>query len=336
MKLIKSLACLLLVSAVKISAAAFEETNFDNSSSTNSAAEETNFANLSNANSAAVQGLVQTFLENSAVEQNTLGMTSTVDYPLTSAEVAALSITGLFSIVTDDTIMNQLRNVFGVLNQDSAAGINVLSAIEFTPENVTDLEQANSIKQSVAALLAFEGSALRDSTAIASWGFSSDETIVPEGDTGTTTILSLNYFQKSIIQLAREESTIGLSHDSFLSTLTLLTYGADEALSILESHIAIGAANLESPTSAVKLELLNALRQEVQRLETANVSASMVGSSFTDHATSSYQPVGLISVRDSQEAEEGDSSVEENIGRDRLASVDRTDELATREYGEDL
>jgi hypothetical protein len=49
------------ISAVKISAAAFEETNFDNPSSTNSAVEETNFANLSNANSAAVQGLVQTF-----------------------------------------------------------------------------------------------------------------------------------------------------------------------------------------------------------------------------------------------------------------------------------
>jgi hypothetical protein len=67
---------------------------------------------------------------------------------------------------------------------------------------------------------------LRDSTAITSWGFSSDETIVPEGatDIGTTTILSLNYFQKSIIQLAREESTISLSDDRFLSTLTLLTY----------------------------------------------------------------------------------------------------------------
>lgn len=328
MKLIKSLACLLLVSAVKISAAAFEEAN-----------EETNFDNLANASSAAVQGLVQISMENSAVEPNTFGMTSTADYPLTSAEVAALSITGLFSIITDDTIMNQLRNVFGMLNQDSTAGIEALSAIEFTSENVTDLEQANSIKQSIAALLAFEGSALRDSTAIASWGFSSDETIVPEGDTGTTTILSLNYFQKTIIQLAREESTIGLSDDNFLNTLTLLTYGADEALSVLESHIGLGTANLESPTSAVKLELMNALRQEVQRLETANMSASMVGSSFTDHAASSYQPVGLISVRDSQEAaetEEGDSSVEENIGRDRLASVDRTDELANIEYEEDL
>ena len=49
MKLIKSLACLLLVSAVKISAAAFEETN-----------EETNFDNLANASSAA-----QNFLETS-------------------------------------------------------------------------------------------------------------------------------------------------------------------------------------------------------------------------------------------------------------------------------
>lgn len=314
MKLIKSLACLLLVSAVKISAAAFEETN-----------EETNFDNLANASSAA-----QNFLETSIVEVNTLGMTSTVDYPLTSAEAAALSLTNLFSIITDDATITQLKSASGVFSQDSTAGIEALSAIEFTSENVTDLEQANSIKQSIAALFFSEGSALRDSTVTSPWGISSGGIVVPESDADadTTTILSLNYFQKSIIQLAREESTIGLSDDSFLSTLTLLTYGADEALSILESHIAIGAANLESPASAVKLELMNALRQEVQRLETANVSASMMSSSFIDHATSSYQPVGLISVtRDSEETEESYSSEEENTGRARLASVDRTDEL---------
>jgi hypothetical protein len=323
MKLIKSLACLLLVSAVKISAAAFEETN-----------EETNFDNLANASSAA-----QNFLETSIVEVNTLGMTSTVDCPLTSAEAAALSLTNLFSIITDDATITQLKSASGVFSQDSTAGIEALSAIEFTSENVTDLEQANSIKQSIAALFFSEGSALRDSTVTSPWGISSGGIVVPESDADadTTTILSLNYFQKSIIQLAREESTIGLSDDSFLSTLTLLTYGADEALSILESHIAIGAANLESPASAVKLELMNALRQEVQRLETANVSASMMSSSFIDHVTSSCQPVGLISVTsDSEEAEESYSSEAENIGRARLASVDRTDELATREYGEDL
>jgi hypothetical protein len=60
-------------------------------------------------------------------------MTSTTDYPLTSAEVAALSITGLFSIITDDTIMNQLRNVLECLI-DRAAGIDALSEIEFAPK----------------------------------------------------------------------------------------------------------------------------------------------------------------------------------------------------------
>lgn len=319
MKLIKSLACLLLVSAVKISAASFEETNFDN---------------LANASSAAVQRLVRI-----SIEPNTLGMTSTIDYPLTSAEAAALSLTSLFSIITDDATITQLRSASGVFSQDSTAGIEALSAIEFTSENVTDPEQANLVKQSIAALFFSEGSALRDSTVTSPWGISSDGIVVPESDadTDTATILSLNYFQKSIIQLARGESTIGLSDDNFLNTLTLLTYGADEALSVLESHIGLGTANLESPTSAVKLGLMSALRQEVQRLETANMSASMVGSSFTDHATSSYQPVGLISVTtDSEEAEESYSSEEENIGRDRLASVDRTDELANIEYEEDL
>lgn len=323
MKLIKSLACLLLVSAVKISAAAFEETN-----------EETNFANLANASTAA-----QNFLETSIVEVNTLSMTSTIDYPLTSAETAALSLTSLFSIITDDATITQLRYASGVFSQDSTAGIEALSAIEFTSENVTDLDRANLVKQSIAALFFSEGSALRDSTATSPWGISSDGIVVPESDADadTAAILSLNYFQKSIIQLAREESTIGLSDDSFLNTLTLLTYGADEALSILNTHIDLGAANLESPTSAVKLELMNALRQEVQRLETANISASMMSSSFIDHATSSYQPVGSILVtRDSEEAEESYSSEEENIGRDRLASVDRTDELANIEYEEDL
>lgn len=322
MKLIKSLACLLLVSAVKISAAAFEEAN-----------EETNFDNLANASSAA-----QNFLETSIVEVNTLGMTSTIDYPLTSAEAAALSLTSLFSIITDDATITQLRSASGVFSQDSTAGLEALSAIEFTSENVTDPEQANLVKQSIAALFFSEGGALRDSTATSPWGISSDGIVVPESDADadTATILSLNYFQTAIIQLAREESTIGLSEDSFLSTLTLLTYGADEALSVLQSQIGIGTgtANFESPASAVKLELMNALRQEVQRLETANMSASMVGSSFTDHAASSYQPVGLISVRDSEEAEESYSSEEENIGRDRLASVDRT--LANIEYEEDL
>lgn len=327
MKLIKSLACLLLVSAVKISAAAFEETN-----------EETNFDNLANASSAA-----QNFLETSIVEVNTLGMTSTIDYPLTSAEAAALSLTSLFSIVTDDATITQLRSVSGVFSQDSTAGIEALSAIEFTSENVTDLDRANLVKQSIAALFFSEGGALRDSTATSPWGISSDGIVVPESDADadTATILSLNYFQMAIIQLAREESAIGLSEDSFLSTLMLLTYGVDEALSVLQSQIGIGkrTANFESPASAVKLGLMNALRQEVQRLETANMSASMVGSSFTDHAASSYQPIGLISVRDSQEAEESGesySSEEENIGRDRLASVDRTEELANREYEEDL
>jgi len=321
MKLIKSLACLLLVSAVKISAAAFEETNFDNLASDN----------LANASSAA-----QNFLETSIVEVNTLAMTSTIDYPLTSAEAAALSLTSLFSIITDDATITQLRSASGVFSQDSAAGIEALSAIEFTSENVTDPEQANLVKQSIAALFFSEGSALRDSTVTSPWGISSDGIVVPESDADadTTTILSLNYFQKSIIQLAREESTIGLSDDSFLNTLTLLTYGADEALSILNTHIGLGAANLESPTSAVKLELLNALRQEVQMLETANISASMMSSSFIDHATSSYQPVGSILV--TRDSEESYSSVEENIGRDRLASVDRTDELIIREYEEDL
>ncbi|MBP9829437.1 MAG: hypothetical protein KBD04_05335 [Proteobacteria bacterium] len=323
MKLIKSLACLLLVSAVKISAAAFEETN-----------EETNFDNLANASLAA-----QNFFETSIVEVNTLGMTSTIDYPLTSAEAAALSLTSLFSIITDDATITQLRSAFGVFSQDSTAGIEALSAIEFTSENVTDLDRANLVKQSIAALFFSEGSALRDSTVTSPWGISSDGIVVPESDADadTATILSLNYFQTAIIQLAREESTIGLSEDSFLSTLTLLTYGADEALSVLQSQIGIGTgtANFESPASAVKLELMNALRQEVQRLETANVSASMMSSSFIDHATSSYQPVGLISVTtDSEEAEESYSSEEENIGRDRLASVDRT--LANIEYEEDL
>jgi hypothetical protein len=323
MKLIKSLACLLLVSAVKISAAAFEEAN-----------EETNFDNLANTSSAA-----QNFLETSIVEVNTLGMTSTIDYPLTSAEAAALSLTSLFSIITDDATITQLRSASGVFSQDSTAGIEALSAIEFTSENVTDLDRANLVKQSIAALFFSEGGALRGSTATSPWGISSDGIVVPESDadTDTATILSLNYFQMAIIQLAREESTIGLSEDSFLSTLTLLTYGVDEALSVLQSQIGKRTANFESPASAVKLGLMNALRQEVQRLETANISASMMSSSFIDHATSSYQPVGSILVtRDSEEAEESYSSEEENIGRDRLASVDRTEELANREYEEDL
>lgn len=327
MKLIKSLACLLLVSAVKISAAAFEETNFDNLASDN----------LANASSAA-----QNFLETSIVEVNTLGMTSTIDYPLTSAEAAVLSLTSLFSIVTDDATITQLRSASGVFSQDSTAGIEALSAIEFTSENVTDLDRVNLVKQSIAALFFSEGGALRDSTATSPWGISSDGIVVPESDADadTTTILSLNYFQMAIIQLAREESAIGLSEDSFLSTLMLLTYGVDEALSVLQSHIGLDTANFESPASAVKLGLMNALRQEVQRLETANISASMMTSSFINHATSSYQPVGLISVtRDSEEAEESResySSEEENIGRDRLASVDRTEELIIREYEEDL
>lgn len=272
MKLLKSLACVLLTSAAMLSASGFDSTTGDVDGSE----------------------ISRSFTESHA---KAIG---TDTFPITSNEVASVVLLTL-SEQANEAGNEEISSVFtSLLGQDSATiisglkGISFTMSVEGTEENLTtDVPEINAItflRDTTAELVTF----LETFDVAPTTWYTSASSLVPTSEaTESATVWGISQAQREVFNLARLTTGIRYSNSSDMeSSMTeqtilvssLFSYDPREALDILEngrldiklsSDSSVNAEEIAAAERA-KVKLMDALTSVIQSLTADETSSAVV------------------------------------------------------------